>query len=406
MNSWWLTGERRGPEWKHGWKGQTFSSLSLPPPPLLIIFAIVSFFLWLSWYVYVDYEEQKRHAKVGLHLLLAVIVIGLVFAAKYVWWDQYGRFIRRPSFWTNQEAVHRSEGSPWGVAAVVVLLLVLPAKEDDDEDVPIAASLSRVVKEEGSKVEGNDDDDDDDDDDHVPLAQNRANKKKPINPNKGNIMKKGEAKNNAKPSKAKNEEEDGDGDDFEVAKKKVKKRKKEEAKKVVAGKKGKKKGSVANGKKEKEKKERKVFDLPGQKHDPPEERDPLRIFYESLYQQLPNSEMATIWTVLVEGKFNKETHGDWPVNNFVFLSRMMEWGLLPVDEAKKVYANKLKNRQMKPGSPVKVVSVKKTATSSVKKVKVTNSKDSAKSLKKRKADSSDDDFNSSKKNAKKQKVSS
>lgn len=55
-----------------------------------------------------------------------------------------------------------------------------------------------------------------------------------------------------------------------VAKKKVKKRKKEEAKKVVAGKKGKKKGSVANGK-EKEKKERKVFDLPGQKHDPPEE---------------------------------------------------------------------------------------------------------------------------------------
>ncbi|OAY74223.1 hypothetical protein ACMD2_08707, partial [Ananas comosus] len=285
-----------------------------------------------------------------------------------------------------------------------------PAKEDDDEDVPIAASLSRVVKEEGSKVEGNDDDDDDDDDDHVPLAQNRANKKKPINPNKGNIMKKGEAKNNAKPSKAKNDEEDGDGDDFKeimnkkgvvksnakpsrvkkeepkdseeddeddfkVAKKKVKKRKKEEAKKVVAGKKGKKKGSVANGK-EKEKKERKVFDLPGQKHDPPEERDPLRIFYESLYQQLPNSEMAAIW--------------------------MMEWGLLPVDEAKKVYANKLKNRQMKPGSPVKVVSVKKTATSSVKKVKVTNSKDFAKSLKKRKADSSDDDFNSSKKNAKKQ----
>lgn len=33
---------------------------------------------------------------------------------------------------------------------------------------------------------------------------------------KGNIMKKGEAKNNAKPSKAKNDEDDGDGDDFKV----------------------------------------------------------------------------------------------------------------------------------------------------------------------------------------------
>ncbi|KAJ8631561.1 hypothetical protein MRB53_024884 [Persea americana] len=55
-------------------------------------------------------------------------------------------------------------------------------------------------------------------------------------------------------------------------------------------------GSVAAavGVKEK-KKEKKVYDLPGQKHDPPEERDPLRIFYETLYQQLPSSEMAAFW---------------------------------------------------------------------------------------------------------------
>ncbi|KAL5999899.1 hypothetical protein ACLOJK_034576 [Asimina triloba] len=42
-------------------------------------------------------------------------------------------------------------------------------------------------------------------------------------------------------------------------------------------------------------KEKKVYDLPGQKHDPPEQRDPLRIFYESLYKQLPESEMAAFW---------------------------------------------------------------------------------------------------------------
>ncbi|KAK2399274.1 hypothetical protein QL285_049116 [Trifolium repens] len=41
--------------------------------------------------------------------------------------------------------------------------------------------------------------------------------------------------------------------------------------------------------------EKKVYSLPGQKHDPPEERDPLRIFYESLSKQIPTSEMAEFW---------------------------------------------------------------------------------------------------------------
>ncbi|XP_020245181.1 uncharacterized protein LOC109823305 [Asparagus officinalis] len=43
--------------------------------------------------------------------------------------------------------------------------------------------------------------------------------------------------------------------------------------------------------------------LPGQKHDRPNERDLLRIFFETLYQQLPDCELASKW--------------------------MMEWGLLP-----------------------------------------------------------------------------
>eukprot|EP00249_Psilotum_nudum_P018500 c26838_g2_i2 orf=2-1024(-) len=83
-------------------------------------------------------------------------------------------------------------------------------------------------------------------------------------------------------------------------------------------------------KEEGERKERKVYDLPGQKHDPPEERDPLRIFYETLYQQKAGSEMAEVW--------------------------MMEHGLLPLNIAKRVYERKQKRQQnQKTGStPVKV----------------------------------------------------
>ncbi|CAI5525360.1 unnamed protein product [Closterium sp. Naga37s-1] len=60
----------------------------------------------------------------------------------------------------------------------------------------------------------------------------------------------------------------------------------------------------------KPKKEKVVFDLPGQLREAPEENEPLRIFYESLYNQLPDSEMAQIW--------------------------MMEHGLLDEDEARRV----------------------------------------------------------------------
>ncbi|GJP61006.1 hypothetical protein CLOP_g9510 [Closterium sp. NIES-67] len=60
----------------------------------------------------------------------------------------------------------------------------------------------------------------------------------------------------------------------------------------------------------KPKKERAVFDLPGQLREAPEENEPLRIFYESLYNQIPESEMAQIW--------------------------MMEHGLLDEDEARRV----------------------------------------------------------------------
>ncbi|GKV03433.1 hypothetical protein SLEP1_g15731 [Rubroshorea leprosula] len=74
--------------------------------------------------------------------------------------------------------------------------------------------------------------------------------------------------------------------------------------------------------------EKKVYTLPGQKHDPPEEREPLRIFYESLSKQIPTSEMAEFW--------------------------MMEHGLLSPERAKKAYEKKQrKQRQLRLGTPVK-----------------------------------------------------
>jgi hypothetical protein len=41
--------------------------------------------------------------------------------------------------------------------------------------------------------------------------------------------------------------------------------------------------------------EKKVYSLLGQKFDPPEETEPVRIFYDSLSKQIPSSEMAEFW---------------------------------------------------------------------------------------------------------------
>ncbi|PKI77440.1 hypothetical protein CRG98_002213 [Punica granatum] len=154
------------------------------------------------------------------------------------------------------------------------------------------------------------------------------------------------------------------------------------------------KQTVENGKK----REKKVYDLPGQKRDPPEQRDPLRIFYETLYKQVPNSEMAQFW--------------------------MMESGLLPKEEAKKVFEKKQKRSQaQRLGSPVKsVASVKRSSqtTATVKNnlpssplslnKKTTNAKVLTKLVKNRKDEDrsfdndSDDDFVLSSRVSKRQKA--
>ncbi|XP_038699174.1 uncharacterized protein LOC119996566 [Tripterygium wilfordii] len=74
--------------------------------------------------------------------------------------------------------------------------------------------------------------------------------------------------------------------------------------------------------------EKKVFSLPGQKFDRPEEREPLRIFYESLSKQIPTSEMAEFW--------------------------MMEHGLLSPERAKKAHEKKQrKQKHLRTGTPIK-----------------------------------------------------
>ncbi|KAL5558673.1 hypothetical protein UlMin_034884 [Ulmus minor] len=74
--------------------------------------------------------------------------------------------------------------------------------------------------------------------------------------------------------------------------------------------------------------EKKVYTLPGQRFDPPEEREPLRIFYESLSKQIPSSEMAEFW--------------------------MMEHGMLSPERAKRAFERKQrKKKDVRTGTPVK-----------------------------------------------------
>ncbi|GJM89937.1 hypothetical protein PR202_ga06167 [Eleusine coracana subsp. coracana] len=105
--------------------------------------------------------------------------------------------------------------------------------------------------------------------------------------------------------------------------------------------------------------EKKVYSLPGQKFDPPEETEPLRIFYESLSKQIPSSEMAEFW--------------------------LMEHGLLSPDRAKKAYDKKQKRQQqIRMGTPIKPT-VRKDRPESSKKPVTMDSKS------KRRVDYSDDD---------------
>ncbi|KAF7137803.1 hypothetical protein RHSIM_Rhsim07G0247600 [Rhododendron simsii] len=219
-------------------------------------------------------------------------------------------------------------------------------------------------------------------------------------------------KNNSKSNeeaKAKKEpvnDNDG-GSEKPIAKKKpssvnIPKVKKEESKKKPNNAKTPKSGSTKKTQAKKEEDYDSDDEKPISKKKPNDvdKRDPLRIFYETLYEQMPGSEMAAFW--------------------------LMECGLLPEEVAKKVFEKKQKKNQLqKLGSPMKtVITVNKTSksvtakketlsspVSSQKKKKTPDSKVASKQTKKRKIedgscseDGSDDDFVLSTKVAKRQKV--
>ncbi|KAL5976819.1 hypothetical protein ACLOJK_021153 [Asimina triloba] len=120
--------------------------------------------------------------------------------------------------------------------------------------------------------------------------------------------------------------------------------------------------------------EKKVYTLPGQKHDPPEEREPLRIFYESLSKQIPTSEMAEFWWLtgdsfdgelqnLAQSLKSTFLYDFWEANlqaSFLVMEgasgilEMMEHGLLSPERAKRAYERKQKKQQqLRTGTPIK-----------------------------------------------------
>ncbi|CDO96951.1 unnamed protein product [Coffea canephora] len=106
---------RRGPEWKQGWRGQTMASLSLPPLPLLAIFAIVICLLSLP--------QSTSAATIDLKLLLFSVPILLILLIRPSFsggWFNFGTPKPGPG-----SSAHQSGGFPWGVALLVVILVVL-----------------------------------------------------------------------------------------------------------------------------------------------------------------------------------------------------------------------------------------------------------------------------------------
>ncbi|KAK9108674.1 hypothetical protein Sjap_016734 [Stephania japonica] len=75
-----LWNERRGAEWKQGWVGQTMSAASLPPLPLLTVFAIVLLFLLLSHYG--SLKEKMHHNIINFKLVLFVVPVALIFVTR------------------------------------------------------------------------------------------------------------------------------------------------------------------------------------------------------------------------------------------------------------------------------------------------------------------------------------
>ncbi|CAK9162061.1 unnamed protein product [Ilex paraguariensis] len=118
----WLYPKRRGPEWKQGWTRRTMASVSAPPLPLLAILAIVIFLLSLSQYT--GYKQQLQHSMINFQLSLFLVPIMLMVFMSFCF--NGGMLF---NFWSShprqQDSLHRTGGSAWGVAVLLVVVLVL-----------------------------------------------------------------------------------------------------------------------------------------------------------------------------------------------------------------------------------------------------------------------------------------
>ncbi|CAN6544607.1 unnamed protein product [Malus baccata var. baccata] len=100
-------------------------SLSPLPYPVLLILAVISIFLGISWYS--SYESAVEEAEEQFNWVLLLIPIVLILIVKGLSsMDPDWLFSMSP--WDRRRRTHHipSEGSsPWGVAAFIILLLVL-----------------------------------------------------------------------------------------------------------------------------------------------------------------------------------------------------------------------------------------------------------------------------------------
>ncbi|CAJ1935912.1 unnamed protein product [Sphenostylis stenocarpa] len=111
--------ERREPEWKKAWPGNTL--LSFPPLPVLALVGIVVFWLWLSSQLNNNYlAMQIATTNVTLFLLFLPLVLTLIAQGTRL-------VLPAPSVMPLHDEDVESESSsmPWGWVISVLMLLVL-----------------------------------------------------------------------------------------------------------------------------------------------------------------------------------------------------------------------------------------------------------------------------------------
>ncbi|KAK6253796.1 hypothetical protein QUC31_015516 [Theobroma cacao] len=101
-------------------------SLSPLPYPVLLILAVTSIFLGISWYV--NYESVLEAAEEQMSWLLLITPVVLIFLARWLSSVEASDLLFGSSPWERRRRTHHrpSEGSsPWAVAGFIVLLLIL-----------------------------------------------------------------------------------------------------------------------------------------------------------------------------------------------------------------------------------------------------------------------------------------